>query len=475
MPGIFLQLIIINAGSEWYMLLRVLDKNKNMMKLQSYSLHNYKSLPQIQKLSSEQIEAIEVVGNVLPFKTNNYVVDELINWDNPDNDPMFKLTFPQKGMLNQEHYQAMKIVLDHSTNRDEIKNVANVIRNELNPHPAGQVELNVPEIDGQKLKGIQHKYKETVLFFPSQGQTCHAYCTFCFRWPQFVGMEELKFAAKEASLLKEYIKQNPRITDVLFTGGDPMIMKTRIFASYIEPLLESDITNLQTIRIGTKALGYWPYKYTSDDDAHEMLNLFERIVKKGINLSIMAHFSHPVELDTEAVQLAIKKLRRVGVQIRTQSPVLRHINDSPELWAEMWRKQVNLNCIPYYMFIPRDTGAQDYFALPLEEAWQIFRKAYQKVSGICRTVRGPSMSCTPGKVQVLGVSEINGEKVFTLRMLQGRDPDWVARPFFAKYDKNAIWMDDLKPAFGKEKFFFEEEQIPLPGERVHDGENLTFE
>ena len=76
------------------------------------------------------------------------------------------------------------------------------------------------------------------------------------------------------------------------------------------------------------------------------------------------------------IKSAIKKLRSIGVQIRTQSPVLKHINDKPEIWAEMWRKQVNLNCIPYYMFIPRDTGAQDYFAITLENAWHIFRNAY---------------------------------------------------------------------------------------------------
>ncbi len=427
------------------------------MKLQSYSLHNFKNLPQIKNLSAEQLEAIEVVGNVLPFKTNNYVVNELINWNDINNDPMFKLTFPQKGMLSKEHYELMKITLMHTTNKDEIKHVANTIRKELNPHPAGQLEHNVPEVNGEKLMGMQHKYKETVLFFPSQGQTCHAYCTFCFRWPQFVGMDELKFAAKEGALLRDYIIANPQVTDILFTGGDPMIMKAKIFASYIEPLLNADIPNLQTIRIGTKALGYWPYKFISDDDAEEMLNLFHKVVRKGINLSFMAHFSHPVELDTEAVKSAIKRLRNVGVQIRTQSPVLKHINDSPEVWTEMWRKQVNLNCIPYYMFVPRDTGAQDYFALTLENAWKIFRKAYQKVSGVCRTVRGPSMSCNPGKVQILGVSEIKGEKIFVLRMLQGRNPDWVAKPFFAKYDKNAIWFDDLKPAFGEQQFFFEEE------------------
>lgn len=445
------------------------------MKLQSYSLHNYQSIQQIKHLSPEQLEAIEVVGNVLPFKTNNYVVNELINWDDLENDPMFKLTFPQKGMLSKEHYETMKIILNNTNNKDEIKQAANLIRNELNPHPAGQIEHNVPEINGEKLMGMQHKYRETVLFFPSQGQTCHAYCTFCFRWPQFVGMDELKFATKEASLLKDYVKENKQVTDILFTGGDPMIMKAKIFATYIDPLLEVNIPNLQTIRIGTKALSYWPYKFVSDDDADELINLFERIVKSGINLSIMAHFSHPVELDTPIVKTAIERLRSVGVQIRTQSPILKHINDSPEIWAEMWRKQVNLNCIPYYMFIPRDTGAQDYFAITLENAWQIFRNAYQNVSGVCRTVRGPSMSCTPGKVQILGVSEISGKKVFVLRMLQGRNPDWVAKPFFAEYNKNAIWMDDLKPAFGEEEFFFEEELKWLFNEHMNDDELNRFE
>ena len=427
------------------------------MKLQSYSLHNYKNIPQTSKLSQAQKEAIEVVGNVLPFKTNNYVVNELINWENPEDDPMFKLTFPQSGMLSHNHYTKMWNTLVASNNKDVLKTTANSIRLELNPHPAGQMEYNVPEFKGEKIYGLQHKYKETVLFFPSQGQTCHAYCTFCFRWPQFVGMDDLKFATREAGLLGDYIKSHKEVTDVLFTGGDPMIMNAKVFESYITPLLEEGAENLQTIRIGTKVLGYWPYKFVTDDDADDFLRLFEKVVKRGINLSFMAHFSHPVELDTPVVNEAIKRLRSTGVQIRTQSPVLRHINDAPSLWAEMWRKQVNLNCIPYYMFIPRDTGAQDYFAVTLEKAWHIFRDAYRQVSGVCRTVRGPSMSCTPGKVQVLGVSEVMGKKVFALRMLQGRNPEWVAKPFFAKYDEHAIWMDDLKPAFDDKRFFFEEE------------------
>ena len=122
----------------------------------------------------------------------------------------------------------------------------------------------------------------------------------------------------------------------------------------------------------------------------------------------------------------------------------------------MWKRQVKLGCIPYYMFLARDTGAQDYFAVPLVRAWEIFREAYQRVSGLCRTARGPSMSANPGKVQVLGVSEVMGERVLQLRFIQGRNPDWVHRPFFAKYDEQATWLSELKPFFGK-SFFFEEE------------------
>jgi len=423
--------------------------------IKSYTLANLRKLPQIENFSEEEIFDMEVVGNVLPFKANNYVVEQLIDWNNTQNDSIFALTFPQKGMLKSEHFDQMAEVLKRG-DRKEIQETANTIRLQLNPHPAGQMELNVPTLkDGTKLYGMQHKYNETVLFFPSQGQTCHAYCTFCFRWPQFVGMDEMKFAMQEGEALAQYVKEHPEVSDILFTGGDPMIMKASLFATYIDKLLDADLPNLKTIRIGTKALSYWPYKVLTDKDADETLDTFRRIISKGKHLAIMAHFNHLVELKTGSVKQAIKKMRETGAQIRTQSPLLTHINDDANMWAQMWQKQVELGCIPYYMFVVRDTGAQDYFGVPLVRAHQIFKTAIEQVSGLARTVRGPSMSATPGKVQMDGVGQINGQKVMVLRMLQGRDPKWVNQPFFAKYDENAIWLDDLKPAFD-EKFFFED-------------------
>ncbi|GAB6007781.1 KamA family radical SAM protein [Dysgonomonas reticulitermitis] len=434
--------------------------NESRNQLKTYTLHNYQSIPQMVGIPKEFVRDIEIVGRVLPFKTNNYVIDELIDWDNIETDPIFTLNFPRKGMLDKKHYAMIEKLLDGNAERSFLDEKIQEIRMSLNPNPAGQ-EHNVPSLGEIKLKGIQHKYPETVLFFPSQGQTCHAYCTFCFRWPQFSGMSGLKFAMKEADLLLKYLRVHKEVTDVLFTGGDPMVMNAAILSSYIKPLLTSDFDHIRSIRIGTKSLAYWPYRYLTDTDSDDVIRLFEEINKSGKNLSIQAHFNHPRELSTGAVEQAIMRIRSTGAQIRTQSPLLKHINDKPEIWAQMWRKQVDLGCIPYYMFIARDTGSKQYFELPLERCWNIFRRAYQQVSGLCRTVRGPSMSDHAGKIQVLGVQEIKGKKIFILRFIQGRNPKWVDIPFFAEYDPKATWFNQLKPAFGEEKFFFEEDRYKL--------------
>lgn len=437
----------------------------------SWNLGNFREIPQMAAIPEAIKRDIEVVGRVLPFKSNSFVVEHLIDWARVPDDPMFILTFPQRGMLEAGDYAEIAGLLDSGADSETVKAAANRIRMRLNPHPAGQASHNVPTLEGEPLDGMQHKYRETVLFFPSQGQTCHAYCSFCFRWPQFVGLSDLKFASREVDRLVAYLKANPQVTDVLFTGGDPLVMSARNLAQYLEPLLAADLPNLRRIRIGSKALSFWPYRFLCDDDSEALLALFRKVVASGRHLAFMAHFNHPRELEPEAVRQAIARIRETGAVIRTQSPVLRHINDDPALWAAMWSRQVDLGCVPYYMFVARDTGAQHHFSVPLVRAWEIFREAYQQVTGLCRTVRGPSMSANPGKVQVLGVGEVNGEKcrekVITLRFLQGRNPDWVHRPFFARYDATATWLSDLEPAFGEARFFFQDEMEQVYRENLH--------
>lgn len=421
-----------------------------------FNQHNFEQIPQLSRLSEEERFAMRVVTRVLPFRVNNYVIDELVDWDQAPDDPMFRLVFPQPEMLSENHFRRMADLLIADADAKEIKEAAHGIQLELNPHPAGQTTLNVPRIGNEHLNGAQHKYRETLLFFPNQGQTCHSYCTFCFRWAQFVDNREFRIAAREVETLHEYLQCHEEVSDLLVTGGDPMVMKASRLHEYLWPLVRSEFDHLQTIRIGTKSLTFWPHRFVTDPDADEVLELFSDLVRQGKHIAVMAHFEHWREFEGPMVREAVRRILETGAVIRTQAPVLRHINDSADVWAKMWREQVHLGMVPYYMFVERDTGAKRYFEIPLVRGWEIYRDAIQQVSGLARTARGPSMSAMPGKVEIQGVTEIHGERVLALRFIQGRNPDWVQRPFFARYDPEATWLDQLKPAFGEEKFFFEE-------------------
>jgi L-lysine 2,3-aminomutase len=421
------------------------------------------TIPRLARLPSAIRHEMRVVASVLPFRVNDYVVDELIDWDRAPDDPMFRLVFPQRGMLEPADFDAIDRLLRACASPRAVKAAARAIQLRLNPHPAGQRELNVPHREAEALAGIQHKYRETVLFFPSAGQTCHAYCGYCFRWPQFVGMHELRFAASETGALVGYLGEHPEVTSVLVTGGDPLVMRTVVLRRYLEPLLAAELPRLASIRIGTKSVAWWPARFL-DPDGDELLRLFEQVVRSGKTLALMAHYSHPRELETPTAQAALRRILSTGAVVRCQAPVVRGVNDDPRAWAELWRQQVRLGAVPYYMFVARDTGARRYYEVPLVRAHAIYRDALAQVSGLARTVRGPSMSATPGKVVIDGVASVQGESVFVLRFLQARDPAWVGRPFFARLDPRASWLDELRPAFGEAEFFW---QAPLRAMLAH--------
>jgi KamA family protein len=415
----------------------------------AYTAKHLDTLTERAGLPADTRLAVRAVATVLPFRTNTYVTEQLIDWDNAPDDPIYRLVFPQPDMLPPDDVDRLSAALASGAGQAEVRRLAHEVRMRLNPHPAGQLALNTPALDDQPLPGLQHKYPETVLFFPRQGQTCHAYCTYCFRWAQFVDEPDLKMASDDVGSLVAYLRSHPEVTSVLITGGDPMIMGESVLRRYVEPLLDPSLEHLESIRIGTKSLAYWPQRFVSDPDAAGTLRLFEEVRAAGRGLAFMAHFSHPRELEPPVVAEAVRRIRDTGAVIRTQAPLIRTINDDPGIWSGMWRTQARLGMVPYYMFVERDTGPQDYFAVPLARAHEIFRDAYAGVSGLCRTVRGPSMSATPGKVCVDGVAEVDGQKVFVLHLIQARQPELVGRPFFARYDPAATWLSDLRPAFAE--------------------------
>ena len=416
---------------------------------------------------SEVLTDVQMASRVFPFRLSSHVIDNLIRWDDLEEDPFFHLLIPTLKMLEEGHREALR---EACLSGDEVRitSVVKSIRADLNPHPADQMTLNTPD-EGYNLNGVQHKYPETVLLFPSAGQTCHAYCTYCFRWAQFIGDSDLKFAQKEAKHFFAYLQEHEEVTDVLVTGGDPMVMRTKMLQKYLEPFCDSEfLPHINTIRFGSRALTFWPKRFTEDEDSNQLLAMFRRLISAGRHVAFMAHIGHPRELESSTFKKAVKRIQRTGAVIRSQAPLIAGFNDSADLWTQKWRKEVNLGIVPYYMFIARDTGAQHYFKVPLSDAVEIYQEAVSNVTGLARTVREPSMSCGPGKVSINGISEIDGIKVFVLKFLQCREPELVGRPFFAKFDEHAAWFDELEPIDGQALPWNSNGRLKLPSPLLRD-------
>lgn len=413
--------------------------------LEFFNEHNIDEIASRYPLGRDYLHELRVVASVLPFRVNSHVVDNLIDWSRVPDDPVFKIVFPRREMLPAFAFEVMSNLVRRGATKSELHAAAQWIRGHLNPHPAGQLELNRPRTEtNDVINGLQHKYRRTLLFFPSEGQTCHSFCSFCFRWAQFVGDQSLKLQMSDRNVLIDYVDAHRELTDILVTGGDPMIMKAAAIERHVQAFLTPEMDHIRNIRFGTKALTFWPFRFTTAPDAEQVLNCFRQLVRAGKHVAIMAHVNHWQEIDNPYAREAIARIQDTGAVIRTQTPFLRGINDDADVCATMWTRQVELGIIPYYMFVARDTGAKSCFDVPLAHAFSVFKTAFAAVSGLARTVRGPSMSTVRGKIEVNNVVSINGKKYFALRYLQARDAADDYSMFFAEYCEKATWIDELK-------------------------------
>ena len=138
-------------------------------KFKPYTRQTIRQAPQWNLLGADLREAVEVVSRVLPFRVNAYVLEELIDWDNVPDDPIYRLTFPHRDMLREPEYAAIRDLLSAGASEAEIQQRVHAIRMRMNP--SGRPDDAQRAATGRvPLAGVQHKYKETVLFFPSAGR-----------------------------------------------------------------------------------------------------------------------------------------------------------------------------------------------------------------------------------------------------------------------------------------------------------------
>lgn len=353
-----------------------------------------KKLADIPQLAAEERAALQPVAEAYAFRVSDYYLD-LIDWNDPA-DPIRQLVIPRADELNDW----------------------------------GQLDAS-NEAANTVVRGVQHKYPDTALLLCNE--VCGAYCRYCFRKRLF--MNDNDEASKDLSEGYEYIRAHPEITNVLLTGGDPLLLSTRRLTEIIETLRA--IEHVQIVRLGTKMTAFAPERVTGDPALLDMLARFSTPRKR---IYMMNHFDHPRELTDAAVD-AIDHLIRAGVIMTNQCPMIAGVNDDPAALSDLFRRLSWMGCPPYYVFQGRPTAGNDPYKVPIVHGWEIFREALRRGAGLARRARFV-MSHETGKIEILAVDERN----IYLRYHRAKDAELRGR--FLIYQRNdaAYWLDDLVPA-----------------------------
>ena len=352
-------------------------------------------LAQIPQLGEAERSDLEKVNEQFVFRTNDYY-QSLIDWNDPD-DPIRRIVMPDIQELDDW----------------------------------GQLDASNEE-KYTKVKGLEHKYTSTALLLVNE--VCAAYCRFCFRKRLF--MDENDEVTKDISEGLEYIRKHKEITNVLLTGGDPMIMST----SKLEPIIKQirEIDHVKIIRIGTKIPAFNPHKIVNDPSLHEMIKTYSTDEKK---IYIMAHFNHPREL-TEIAVKGLNMLMQSGAIVVNQTPLIKGVNDDPDVLAELFNRLSFIGVPPYYVFLCRPTLGNEPFAIPVEDGYEIFEAARNKCSGLAKRAR-LVMSHETGKVEMVGMSD--GQVFFKYNRSANVENDGKLLVF--ESNPGAYWFDDYEEAF----------------------------
>ena len=398
-----------------------------------------------------------------------------IDWDNFAKDSIFQLTFPQPGMINEETTKRYV----EATSEEERKKIVDEHRRLTNPHD-GKQQLNKPWYetgDGELkiIEGSQHKYPQVHLIFDKTTQSCFSFCTYCFRHAQVRGDEDM-FIQYESKPVLEYIKRHKEITDILITGGDAGYMPLERLEEYLLPVIdEPELAHIKTIRLGTRVLTYYPEMILTEE-YKKILQLFRKLIDNGIQVVFMSHFSTPRELLNISTIAAVRRLRDYGLTLKSQSPVMNHISlfkdengktdvdRSAQNWIDLGNVFSMLGIGFHSMYLPRPTGEHHYFSTPLAEMNEVFQRVYRKLPSISRPSRYITMTSSAGKTSLLGVTELNGEKLFVLKFNESRNMEWMDEVYLAEYDENQTVIERLKP-YQSGKYFYEDELSEMEKQR----------
>ena len=246
-------------------------------------------------------------------------------------------------------------------------------------------------------------------------------------------MDENDEVTNDASEGLRYIADHPEVTNVLLTGGDPLLMSTRRLVGIFEALRA--IPHVRIIRLGSKMPAFDPYRVLNDLDLQAAFRTYSTPQQR---IYLMAHFDRPRGLTDVAIR-GIDACIRNDVICVNQCQLLKGINDDPAVLAELYATLSYIGCAPYYLFQGRPTAGNEPFEIPIVDGWTIFQQAQALGSGLARRARY-CMSHETGKVEIMSIDE---EHMY-LRYHQAKYEDDRGRFFICRRDDDAYWLDQLE-------------------------------
>jgi lysine 2,3-aminomutase len=214
---------------------------------------------------------------------------------------------------------------------------------------------------------LVHKYPDRALFLVCN--ECAMYCRFCTR-KRKVGKPEMMINDRTIAAGLEYLAKTPTITDVLVSGGDPLMLSDNRLESILKALRA--IPSVSTIRIGTRIPCTLPMRVTPKLAA---------MLKKYHPLYINTHFNHPAEITAEAT-LACRLLADAGIPLGCQTVLLRGINDSPYIIKQLMNLLLKIRVKPYYLFQADLTRGTSHFRTTIDTGLGIMQHLIGHISGM---------------------------------------------------------------------------------------------
>ena len=217
------------------------------------------------------------------------------------------------------------------------------------------------------VKGIIHRYPNRVLFLTTN--TCTSNCRYCTR-SRIIEKDEYTFGGSDWKDAINYIERHKEINDVIISGGDVLTFSDNRIKDLLTAIRR--IKHVEIVRIGTKALVTLPSRVTTS-----LMN----ILKDFSPLFISAHFTHPAEITSE-VKKACNILANAGVVIRSQTVMLKEINDNIETMRELMQKLLTIRVSPYYIYYPDYVIGSEPFRPSIDTALNIMKELRATCSGL---------------------------------------------------------------------------------------------